>query len=426
MRLLILDTKARGHTIGKIFHGIGCEVYRQGTPKVWYRIPDEEPSEVSVVNFDAVLLHDTDAHEYSPDLLEKTRVFRYSGDLERAKSRDSWIQRDMSGGGSISPCEAREFVDWIAEGCFEDRRPRLLRVPDSELLTALAILSQVYLVYMTATGSHRLTEKVHHAVVHIGRTPEVHLQLPTATDPAHDMRRAVWWHDALALPQEGTASYSPLIRHGLNHCRELLDRVAGGQDILPPLVVRAYAELVEGCEPVIPSKRWARARKELIHDWLSGKDFIGRLFLWRRVLEGHVQGDAFGISDVRGIVSEWNNRLVAIQSLIENLERSMSPRTLLDRDPLRQIPGSLSAWAKLVVHKLWVERAQIHGMVAEAQAAMDITDETFRAIAKKLTPSVRSADLGGTFNTVECCSLVSAVRRLRDAIDAFPSHVRIA
>jgi hypothetical protein len=170
--------------------------------------------------------------------------------------------------------------------------------------------------------------------------------------------------------------------------------------------------------------QWQRLRRELNHDWLKNI-YLPRLGAWMSVLQGEVEDVGLEVSFLHGGFSEWCDRSEEIGRLLASFESAMSPRTLLDEEPLCKVTCATRAWLEPVVHEMWRARVGTRELVAKAERCLTncatLHTELSRQVDVQERPSADSLRcLAHGFDRflLECA-------RLSRALSRFPDTVRV-
>jgi hypothetical protein len=170
---------------------------------------------------------------------------------------------------------------------------------------------------------------------------------------------------------------------------------------------------------------WQAGRNRFSHDWLKNK-FSLTLERAVKIAQERIEDDEFAARFIEKVLPEFESEIEQAKELIESFENSMSPRVLLDREPLSRLEDCHRDWLGVVVHALWKSRIGADELICaaterlqDALAACDRLKECMRDKCTKLEGPL----------LVCCCSELltfrDAVGELGAAISKFPNRIRI-
>jgi hypothetical protein len=249
-KLLVLDAQesVRCATIAQAFREAGGEVYQQLYPGDWVVVPPEIEAG-RALHFDAVVVHEADVKIFAGQIPQGCPVFFYTGGTN-FRAQINWFRRPV-GTNSIAPHEATEFLNWIAAGCNRNELPSLLcdADPRRDLLSALAILCQVFLVSLADASSEKMDARTAALLASMGWHSDV-----ISTDIKHlEFHNVAQWLGALNMPADALLPELSLVKPHLADvealAQEIVDAATTGRELSISLVANAYAELAQQLSP---------------------------------------------------------------------------------------------------------------------------------------------------------------------------------
>jgi hypothetical protein len=170
---------------------------------------------------------------------------------------------------------------------------------------------------------------------------------------------------------------------------------------------------------------WQRRRSEFNHDWLKNR-YLPALSKWLNLLDGKIEDPAFESTFLKVIFGQWEEQSPRALKLVQDFEKEMSPRTLLEFPPLSILASSTKAWLGPLVHELWLARYPVRNWIDSAVAVVRSLDMAYERVLECL--SERQTDVSVV--QVGLCRPVFAefrldCHRLARAVEAFPSKVTV-
>jgi hypothetical protein len=167
-----------------------------------------------------------------------------------------------------------------------------------------------------------------------------------------------------------------------------------------------------------PNPAWQRQRAALNHDWLKNR-FLTTLDSATNVLRGRVRGEAYLSYLLADVLMDWDSRRQEIAELVRGFEDGMSPRLLLEAEPLVRADQETRRVCGAVVHQLWLTRYSVREMVKSALCALDQADSTCDSLRAILAEEKNSRSaLGAIF-----AKFSQDCRELAKSIEAFPHAI---
>ena len=165
---------------------------------------------------------------------------------------------------------------------------------------------------------------------------------------------------------------------------------------------------------------WQLLRSELNHQWLKN-EFIRHLraFIQRLSMP---DGDELRLVEfARADWPEFAARREQLADLLASAEDALSPRWLVQEQPLARCPPESRAWLEHLVHALWLARTPIRLRISEAQAALD---GVLRRYAE-LDPVVQQASCEALRSVTRLfIAFESEVVRLSTSLSRLPDRVQ--
>jgi hypothetical protein len=172
-------------------------------------------------------------------------------------------------------------------------------------------------------------------------------------------------------------------------------------------------------------KEWQAGRNRLNHDWLKNK-FSLTLERAVKIAQERIDDDEFAARFIENALPEFESEMHVARDLIESFEGSMSPRVLLDREPLSRLDDRYRDWLGKVVHACWQSRIRsgelieaATGRLEEALAAFDRLRQCIEGKCGKMEGQ-----------QLACCqaellAFRDACGELGLAISRFPNRIRV-
>lgn len=171
-------------------------------------------------------------------------------------------------------------------------------------------------------------------------------------------------------------------------------------------------------------KEWQAGRNRLNHDWLKNK-FSLTLERAVKIAQERVEDDEFAARFIESL-PEFELEMLAARDLIESFEGSMSPRVLLDREPLCRLDDCYRDWLGKVVHACWQSRIRSGELI---EAATGRLEEALAACGRlKRCIEGKCGKMKG--QQLACCraellAFRDACGELGLAISRFPNRIRV-
>jgi len=117
-------------------------------------------------------------------------------------------------------------------------------------------------------------------------------------------------------------------------------------------------------------KDWQAGRNRFNHDWLKNK-FSLALEKAVKIAQERIEDDEFAFKFIDNALPEFEIEMQTARELIDSFEESMSPRVLLDREPLCRLNDHHRDWLGRVVHACWKHRTGAGELVDTATERLE-------------------------------------------------------
>jgi len=131
---------------------------------------------------------------------------------------------------------------------------------------------------------------------------------------------------------------------------------------------------------------WQKQRSEFNHDWLKNR-YLPALAKWVNILDDRVEDLEFEREFPKTGLYQWLEYTPHVYLLADQFESEMSPRILVDQDPLSGLPVATRKWLGPLVHNLWLTRYPVQQWVADAIAATDAANAAFEVLVNSIAAS---------------------------------------
>jgi hypothetical protein len=170
---------------------------------------------------------------------------------------------------------------------------------------------------------------------------------------------------------------------------------------------------------------WQRRRGAFNHDWLKNQ-YILAIDAWINLLKGEIADSEFEKRFMREIFVQWESGRKQAMTLVEDFEREMSPRRLLDLVPLARGDDATKAWLGELIHYLWWHRYAVETIVAETRWAIDRANLAYEGI-REFVNAACNIEAAESFRPLESQFLEfrASCMGLANAIEDFPNEIRI-
>jgi hypothetical protein len=172
-------------------------------------------------------------------------------------------------------------------------------------------------------------------------------------------------------------------------------------------------------------KDWQAGRNRFNHDWLKNK-FSLALERAVKIAQERIEDDAFAARFIENALPEFDAEMQNARELIGSFEGSMSPRVLLDREPLCRLDDRHRDWLGQVVHACWKHRIGASELVDTAIARLEEALSAFVRLRQCIEG--KCGKLEG--QQLACCRaellvLRDACGELGIAISRFPNRIMV-
>jgi len=162
---------------------------------------------------------------------------------------------------------------------------------------------------------------------------------------------------------------------------------------------------------------WQKVRIQLNHDWLQNQ-FIPACAKMVHVLEGAVQDEAYGSKFFGQYLPVCVNRFKEIDELIASFEKSMSPGSLFEENPLNCLPGNQKLFFLELSHILWMHKNPVQKWISNAKKALAYSQTCW------LNTQEKNKGFGDVYDVKICVSeFLESCIELSDCISLFPSKI---
>ena len=100
------------------------------------------------------------------------------------------------------------------------------------------------------------------------------------------------------------------------------------------------------------STEWERRRSRFNHDWLKNR-FLVEVGSFENSLSGKGYSVKKALNTLRDVMEQWLEQRKRLGGIIRDFENSMSPATLMDLPPLKNMDDATRRWLKPLIHQLW-------------------------------------------------------------------------
>jgi hypothetical protein len=115
---------------------------------------------------------------------------------------------------------------------------------------------------------------------------------------------------------------------------------------------------------------WQAGRNRFNHDWLKNK-FSLALEKAVKIAQERIEDDEFAAKFIENALPEFESEMQTARELIDSFEQSMSPRVLLEREPLCRLSDDHRNWLGQVIHACWKHRIGASELVDKATARLE-------------------------------------------------------
>lgn len=170
---------------------------------------------------------------------------------------------------------------------------------------------------------------------------------------------------------------------------------------------------------------WQAGRNRFNHDWLKNK-FSLALEKAVKIAQERIEDDEFAVRFIENALPEFDAEMQNARELIGSFEGSMSPRVLLDREPLCRLDDRHQDWLRQVVHLCWKSRIRASELIDTATKRLDETLAAYGQLRQCIDGNC--GKLEG--QQLACCreellTFRNAVGELGAAISKFPNRIRV-
>lgn len=172
-------------------------------------------------------------------------------------------------------------------------------------------------------------------------------------------------------------------------------------------------------------KDWQAGRNRFNHDWLKNK-FSLALEKAVKIAQERIEDDEFASKFIDNAVPDFEIGMQTARELIDSFEQSMSPRVLLDREPLCRLNDHYRDWLGRVVHTCWKQRIGASELVETATTRLEEALAAFHRLRQCIEG--KCGKLEG--QQLACCrtellAFRDACGELGTAISRFPSRILV-
>jgi hypothetical protein len=144
------------------------------------------------------------------------------------------------------------------------------------------------------------------------------------------------------------------------------------------------------------------------------------------ILDEKIEAPEFERSFVATVLVEWERRAPQATALVRDVEREMSPATLLERSPLAGMPESERAWLAPLVHQLWLRRYAIRDGVKRVGDRISDVQIAYIELQERLRNCADPSDAVALRPfRAEFVRFRDACRNLSQAIEGFPTEIKV-
>ncbi len=172
----------------------------------------------------------------------------------------------------------------------------------------------------------------------------------------------------------------------------------------------------------LEQRDWQRRRSDFNHQWLKNR-FLSALDAAAQVISGRIRAAACLQELVDVDLTEWQERLEDLNSLLADFEHEMSPQRLFDIPPLSECKSPGREVLADLMHDLWLSRYPIAEWIESAKRAASEVNTHYERL-RKIAP----LDAGGGARqefSAEFEQFRSACRALSKAVEKFPDRILV-
>jgi hypothetical protein len=172
-------------------------------------------------------------------------------------------------------------------------------------------------------------------------------------------------------------------------------------------------------------KDWQARRNRFTHDWLKNK-FSLALEKAVKIAQERIEDDKFAARFIETALPEFEIEMQTARELIDSFEQSMSPRVLVDREPLCRLNDHHRDWLGRVVYACWRNRIGASELVDAANKRLEQALAAFYRLRQCIEG--KCGKLEG--QQLACCrtellAFRDACGELGTAISRFPSRILV-
>ncbi|MCP4545547.1 MAG: hypothetical protein GY835_03640 [bacterium] len=170
---------------------------------------------------------------------------------------------------------------------------------------------------------------------------------------------------------------------------------------------------------------WQRRRGALNHDWLKN-DYLKAVDAFLARLE-QKSPDPERLEEFLSVdLPGWDRQRPNLESLLDAAEECLSPRRLFDVPPLSNAAPETLVWLPALTHALWLARHPIQQRIAEAHAALQKAEATYKRISQELSCNDRKVGIEPLQASRSAfVDFSGALRALSCAISALPQKILV-
>jgi len=174
------------------------------------------------------------------------------------------------------------------------------------------------------------------------------------------------------------------------------------------------------------SENWQQRRSEFNHNWLKNT-YHGYILRFHKILDGATKDQEDGVRLFLEKFPEWEQRRVELKELINEYGDLLSPKSLLNINPLSNLSEEDKLWMGEVINERWMSKYNVPEQIKIAEECLEKVDLSYD-ILKKRMENVKIlqdiSDKDGCKKEVEtfrdaCVELGSAVNRFHNRIRIF-------
>ena len=173
------------------------------------------------------------------------------------------------------------------------------------------------------------------------------------------------------------------------------------------------------------SQSWQFRRNEFNHDWLKNQ-YLPILAKFQNLLKNELEDKRLEKTFVELVIPQWEERKKQAIALVNDFESHMSPKALLEEDPLLNLPSEFRSWLRDLIHMLWMSRYPVHYWKSNTLKCIHNLDENKLKLEKTLKncSNLKSASTLRPFYPLFENFYVSC-HNLGQAIEQFPNKVMV-